>query len=107
MDLWSRLWCALRATIHPENSAVGRPERRYQPLLERLEDRLVPASLSSISGNFNGTAIPANDTLWFSSVAQVHGLGSAPATIELSNQSISFVATAPRSSTACPMPSSR
>jgi SdrD B-like domain len=91
MPLWSHLRCALRATTHREKSMIGRQARRYRPLLECLENRLVPAGFS-ITGNFNGTAIPANDTLWFSSVAKVQGLTSAPATIELSNQSISFVA---------------
>jgi hypothetical protein len=68
------------------------PTRRYRPLVETLEDRSVPSGLTSISGNFNGTTIPAGDTLWFSSVAKVQGLGSAPVTIGITNQSISFVA---------------
>ena len=50
------------------------------------------STTSSITGNFNGTAIPANDTVWFSSVAKVQGTGSSPVTIEISNQTISFTA---------------
>lgn len=36
---------------------------------------------STISGNFNGTDIPAGDWIWFTSVLKVHGLGSQPVTI--------------------------
>jgi hypothetical protein len=88
----SNPWRALRAAIRRKKAVVGRQARRCRPSLEGLENRLVPAGFSSITGNFNGTAIAANDTLWFSSVAKVQGLGSAPATIDLTNQSISFVA---------------
>jgi hypothetical protein len=87
MRLFTRSWYALRAPLRPENSA---PRGRYRPWLECLEDRTVPSAFSAITGNFNGTAMAANDTLWFSSVAKVQGLGSGSATIELSNQSISF-----------------
>jgi hypothetical protein len=72
---------------------VARPKpRRCGPGLEALEDRSVPSGLTSITGNFNGTAIPANDSIWFSSVAKVQGLGSAPTTLHFTDQSISFVA---------------
>jgi len=37
--------------------------------------------ICSISSNFNGTAIPVGDWIWFTSVLKVHGLGSAPVTI--------------------------
>jgi hypothetical protein len=36
---------------------------------------------SAISSNFNGTAIPGGDWIWFTSVMKVHGLGSGPVTI--------------------------
>ncbi len=36
---------------------------------------------SSITSNFNGTAIPAGDWIWFTAVLKVSGLGSAPVTI--------------------------
>lgn len=49
-------------------------------------------AVSSITANFNGTAIPSGDALWFSSVAKVSGLGSAPATIFVRQASISFTA---------------
>jgi hypothetical protein len=35
----------------------------------------------AISSNFNGTAISAHDYIWFTSVLNVHGLGSGPVTI--------------------------
>jgi hypothetical protein len=53
---------------------------------------VVPSTVSSITSNFNGTAIPAGDTIWFSSVAQVQGVGSSPVTIQVVNQTISFTA---------------
>lgn len=90
MQIWTRFLRSLQCTMRVAKSSTRRPERRYQPLLECLENRLVPSGFSSITGNFNGTAIPANDSLWFSSVAKVQGLGTAPATIHIINQSISF-----------------
>jgi hypothetical protein len=57
-----------------------------------LEERVVLSTVSSITSNFNGTAIPANDSVWFSSVAKVQGVGSAPATVTVDHQTISFTA---------------
>jgi hypothetical protein len=57
-----------------------------------LEDRVVPSTVSSITSNFNGTAIRANDYLWFSSVAKVQGVGSAPVTVRVDHQTITFTA---------------
>jgi hypothetical protein len=71
--------------------AVGR-----RPVVETLEDRTVPSTVSSITSNFNGTAIPAGDTVWFSSVGKVQGVGSTPVTLHITAQTISFsVAGAP------------
>src|SRR5580704_7480691 len=64
----------------------------FQPRLEILEDRSVPSAVSSITSNFNGTPIPAGDDIWFSSVAKVQGVGSSPATLDVTNQTISFTA---------------
>jgi hypothetical protein len=47
---------------------------------------------TSIVSNFNGTAIPAGDTIWFSSVFKPSGVGAAPVTLHVTNQSISFKA---------------
>jgi hypothetical protein len=47
---------------------------------------------SSLTYNFNNTPIPAGDTVWFSSVVKVSGLGSAPANLYVANASISFTA---------------
>jgi len=45
---------------------------------------------STVSSNFNGTAIPAGDTVWFSSVMKVSGLNpSQTTTIRFTGQSIS------------------
>lgn len=66
--------------------------RRSQPLLDELEGRMVLSTLSAITSSFNGTAIPAGDTVWFSSVAKVRGVGSAPVTLRVVDQTISFTA---------------
>jgi hypothetical protein len=77
------------------SSFVGGPgaaPRRGLPALESLEERAVPATVSSIVSNFNGTAIPAGDTVWFSSVFKPSGLGSTPVTVHVTDQTISFSA---------------
>jgi RHS repeat-associated protein len=50
------------------------------------------AGASSITANFNGTAIGAGNTLWFNSVLKPSGLGSSPVTIRFVSQTISFTA---------------
>jgi hypothetical protein len=70
----------------------GPAHRRGLPALEALEERAVPATVSSIVSNFNGTAIPAGDTVWFSSVFKPSPLGSAPVTVRVTDQTISFSA---------------
>src|SRR5262249_3383265 len=70
---------------------VTSPRLRNSLGVESLEDRTTP-TVSSITSNFNGTAIPAGDYVWFSSVAKVSGLGTAPATVNVTNQTISFTA---------------
>jgi SdrD B-like domain len=64
----------------------------FQPRLELLEDRSVPSAVSSIVSNFNGTAIPAGNTIWFSSAFKPSGLGSDPVTLHVTDQTISFSA---------------
>jgi hypothetical protein len=64
----------------------------HRPILECLEDRTVPSTLSSITSNFNGTAIPSGDTIWFSSVLKASGLGSGPVTVHVTDQVIAFQA---------------
>jgi hypothetical protein len=72
---------------HP--TARPHAPNRCRPGLDTLEDRATPTA-SSITGNFNGTAIPAGDSLWFSSVAKVQGLPAAGATLQVTNQTISY-----------------
>src|SRR5258706_16096131 len=45
----------------------------------------VADTTSSITANFNGTAIAGGDTIWFTSVLKASGLGSNPVTIILWN----------------------
>src|SRR5579872_631482 len=56
---------------------------------ESLEDRTTPTA-SAITSSFNATAIPAGDYIWFSSVAQVSGAGTAPVTLHVKDQTIDF-----------------
>lgn len=51
---------------------------------------LVNAQTCSITSNFNGTPIAAGDTVWFTSVFSVQGLGSQPVTVSFSDSSITF-----------------
>src|SRR5262249_19090352 len=55
--------------------------------------RYVPSSgTTSVAFNFNPTPIAAGSTVWFSSGVQVSGLGSAPVTLQFTNQTIAFTA---------------
>jgi hypothetical protein len=56
---------------------------------ESLEDRTTP-TVSTITSNFNGTAIPAGDYIWFSSVGKVSGVGADPVTLNITHQTITF-----------------
>lgn len=47
-----------------------------------------PGSSSTIVSNFNGTAVPAGRTIWFSSVLKAAGLGAGATTIRVVDQSI-------------------
>jgi hypothetical protein len=70
-----------------------RPRSRYEPEVEHMEDRMVPSTLGtgSIAFNFNGTAIPAGDTVWFSSAFKINGMGSSGASFQFTNDTISYV----------------
>src|SRR5262249_43039695 len=76
----------------PSRPRSSRPAARWQPALEVLEDRTVPSAVSAITSNFNGTAVPAGDYIWFSSVAKVKGVGSPPLTLRVTDQPITFTA---------------
>src|SRR5215469_8308860 len=52
---------------------------------------LTPSGVTgSIAANFNGTAVPSGDSLWFSAVGKVSGLGNSPVNIFISNSTIAF-----------------
>lgn len=98
LDLLSSFVCG-RARRANRRTGDQRPPGRWQPMLEMLEDRLVPTivvpptgTISSIRSNFNGTAIPAGRTIWFSSVFKVSGLGADPVTLHVTSQTIAFSA---------------
>ena len=84
-------WIRASRTRRPAPSRSTHSRTRSRLALEPLEDRTTP-TVSSITSNFNGTAIPAGDYLWFSSVAKVSGLGTTPATVHVTDQTISFTA---------------
>jgi hypothetical protein len=47
---------------------------------------------STITGNFNGTAINEGDYIWFTGVLTVKGMGSGPTTVWVSHPKITFTA---------------
>jgi SdrD B-like domain len=60
---------------------------------ECLEDRALLSTASSIVASFNGTAIPAGDTVWFSAAVTASGLSkTAPVTVHIDNGAITFTA---------------
>ena len=70
-----------------------RNPRRTQLGLESLEGREVPSTVSSIAANFNPTAIPAGDVIWFNAAFTASGLSkTAATTIHVENGSINFTA---------------
>jgi hypothetical protein len=93
MKLWLRFlrpsYNSLTGTQRPiRNAKPGL--HRVRPSLEVLEDRTV-LSTSTIQSNFNGTAIPGGDHIWFNSVINTHGLStSSPTVIDFADQSVLF-----------------
>jgi hypothetical protein len=72
-----------------------RPDTRTRlgERIEALEERSNPSTTSSIAASFNGTAIPAGDTIWFNAACAASGLPSgATVTFHVENQSVSFTA---------------
>ncbi len=90
MLLLSRLF---RQTTLRNTRRVRTPfvRRRAQPTLECLESRLTPSTASSITGSFNGTAIPAGSTIWFDAAFQAGNLPkSTTVTVHIVNAAIDF-----------------
>jgi hypothetical protein len=91
-----QVWQLLRSlhnVVGSRKAQSRRPQRKvvpWRPHLEGLEERMVPSTVSSITSNFNGNAIPAGDTIWFSSVGKISGVGSSPVNVYLTNQTITF-----------------
>jgi hypothetical protein len=83
-------WLAHRLTRRSTPTSTP-PSPRCRLTLDSLEDRTTP-TVSTITGNFNGIAIRAGDDLWFSSRAAVSGVPASGATLEVTNQTISFTA---------------
>src|SRR4051794_24863194 len=90
----------LNSLLHPIHAVHGikkntkrmRKQTGFRPTMDSLEERLTPSTASSITGSFNGTSIAAGNTIWFSSVLKVSGVGSAPVTLHVENGAIDFAA---------------
>src|SRR4051812_47928127 len=90
MNWFSRLFSSRAYTIR-RNSQPQVNRRRCLLALETLEDRTVPSTVSSITANLNGTAIPAGDTLWFNSAFTASGLPkNAAVTLHVVDAAIDF-----------------
>jgi SdrD B-like domain len=72
-------------------SRPSRPAHRARLGVEPLEDRATPTA-SSITASFNATPIPGGDTVWFSSVGKVSGLGAGTTSLHLNGGTVSFTA---------------
>src|SRR4051812_30942402 len=86
---------------------VGRPGSgapdRARLALEKLEDRCVPTvGWSSMTSNFNNVPIGAGNTIWFSSSFKATNLGTGPATVYFTAQTITFTAGGTNYSVAVP-----
>jgi RHS repeat-associated protein len=60
------------------------------PALAAAVPQSSPSNVSTISSNFNGTSIPAGDSIWFNSVMKASGIPSSGATITVSGASVQF-----------------
>jgi hypothetical protein len=89
MSRLSRLVARARSAV----KAARHARKPFRPAVNVLEERAVPSASSSITANFNGTAIPAGDTVWFNSSFTAGGLPkSAPVTLHVVNAAIDFTA---------------
>lgn len=88
---FGHLFSLIGARRDPRRRARSKSPR-WVPSLDVLEDRLALSTVSAINANFNGTPIPAGDSVWFNSALTVSGLGSAPVTLHVVNGSIDFAA---------------
>ncbi len=78
-----------------DHARTGKPVRTSRPSLEVLEDRAVPTAtpgVSTVAANFNATPVPPGDSVWFSSVADVSGVGAKGATVQVVDSAIDFTA---------------
>src|SRR6266568_5061209 len=72
---------------------IRRADLRWRPAMLQLEDRVTPSTVSSITAGFNGTKIPAGDTIWFNSSFQASGLPkTGSVTIHVEDGAIDFTA---------------
>jgi hypothetical protein len=91
--MWPFAPKSLKKQTKRTTTAKNPSRSSWRPCVEALEDRCVPSASSSITGNFNGSAIPAGDTVWFNAAMTVSGLPkSATATVHVANASVNFVA---------------
>src|SRR5258706_12343103 len=81
-----------------KSAAVKRAERTTSSVADRSSDSSGPSAaascteLSAIELSFNPTPIAEGNVIWFHNAMSVNGLGSDPATIFLTDATISFTA---------------
>jgi hypothetical protein len=61
-----------------------------QVIPNAIHATVAPIVSSTISSNFNGTAIPAGDYIWFNAVANVSGISGAGSKVIVQNQSVAI-----------------
>lgn len=76
-----------KARLRPASLHLRPRVSRAIPLLQQADP-----GLSSIISNFNGTAIPAGDFIWFNSTLKAGSLGPSPVRIFLRSATIQFTA---------------
>lgn len=64
-------------------------------LVVMLSCSVLGSGISTISSNFNGTAIAGGNVIWFNSVLKPSGLGATPVTFTMTNSQVSFAGAVP------------
>jgi hypothetical protein len=73
--------------VHPEFDLFACPNGTCTPPPCPAGQVCTPPCVSSIASNFNGTSIPAGQSVWFNSVMKVSGQGSTTFSIDVVGQS--------------------
>jgi hypothetical protein len=77
---------------HTVTATASWGTKGYKAKTVTLQGCMPPCPSNTISSNFNGTAIPGGDYIWFNSVFKPSGVSSSGGTVLLTNSSITFSA---------------